>query len=60
MKGYTSKQLLTRAANLARGWIKCWACDSVISPQSRLNTDGNCPKCGNEICLDEEDDDGEE
>ena len=39
-------------AKLATGkYIRCWSCDRVISLKSRINADGNCPKCGQEIEL---------
>lgn len=49
-----SLQKIQRDADrLASGlWLRCWACNEVISHKSRSAADGNCPKCGNEIELD--------
>jgi hypothetical protein len=48
----TQKQIAEEKRKIASGkWIRCWACNSVISLLSRIKADGDCPKCRNEICL---------
>jgi hypothetical protein len=35
-------------------YIECWACYAMLTPDERLDADGNCPHCGSEIELEQE------
>ena len=31
--------------------VTCWSCNKAVSFKQIRDADGNCPKCGREICL---------